>query len=71
MRLRLDTEQCTGHLRCLQIADDMFAADDRGIAYLLNDGMVPAGREEAAALAVKNCPERAIYLDDDSTNRPG
>jgi ferredoxin len=33
---------------------------------VLGDGVVPEGRERDARLAVANCPERAIDLDEES-----
>jgi ferredoxin len=65
MRVVVHTELCTGHLRCLAIAEDLFRADDRGIAFVVNDGIVPEGREAAARLAFRNCPEHAITIEDD------
>ena len=64
MRIVLDTERCVGHLRCQVTAEDLFDSDDLGNAVLLvPDGVVPAGREQAARLAAQNCPERAITLE--------
>jgi len=36
--------------------------DDLGNAFELNDGLVMAGLEEKARLAVANCPEYAISI---------
>ena len=64
MKIELDTERCVGHLRCQVTAPDMFDADELGNAVLLlTDGEVPAGREAAARLAVNNCPEHAISVE--------
>ena len=61
MRIHLDRETCQGHGRCYALAPELFDSDDEGYAVLLaDDGQVPAGAEEAARLAVDNCPESAI-----------
>lgn len=62
MRVRLDTERCTGHGRCYEAAPDVFDADDRGHCVVLA-AEVPAGREADVQLAVDNCPEQALALD--------
>jgi ferredoxin len=40
----------------------LFSEDDEGYGTVLNEGVVPAGREHDARLAVANCPERAIEV---------
>jgi ferredoxin len=62
MRIRVDPDKCQGHSRCYSIAPDLFDIDDYGTSTARNDGEVPADREEAARLAVTNCPERAIDI---------
>jgi ferredoxin len=44
----------------------LFGDDDEGFGKVLEDGVVPAGSEREARLAVANCPERAIVLDEES-----
>jgi ferredoxin len=63
MKLRIDTDACTGHGRCYALAGELFDADDAGYGQVRGDGEVPAGLEKQAELAVANCPERAITLD--------
>jgi len=65
MRVRVDGEKCQGHNRCIQTAPELFEADDLGYAHEQNDGVVPPELVEKARLAVKNCPERAIYIEED------
>ena len=43
---------------------DGFDVDDLGNAFELNDGIVPSGLEDKARLAVANCPEFAITIED-------
>ena len=64
MRLQLDNEKCQGHGRCYALAPDLFESDDEGYAVLRVDGEVPPGLEGAAQLAVDNCPEFAITVED-------
>jgi len=64
MKVRLDSERCQGHNRCYALAPEVFDVDDYGMAILLNDGVVPVGVEDKAMLAIANCPEFAISLDE-------
>jgi ferredoxin len=65
MKVVLDSQRCQGHNRCYALAPEIFDVDDYGMAVLLNDGVVPAGLEDKAMLAIANCPEFAITLADD------
>ena len=66
MRVRVDSEKCQGHNRCYALAPELFDVDDYGDAHERNDGVVPAGLEEKARLAVSNCPEYAISIEEDA-----
>jgi ferredoxin len=66
VKLHIDSERCQGHGRCYDLAPDLFGDDDEGFGKVLGDGLVPAGSEREARLAVANCPERAIVLDEES-----
>lgn len=64
MRLRIDTERCTGHGRCYDLAPVLFTDDDEGYGRVV----VPEPDEsqlDVARLAVNSCPERAVILEDD------
>jgi ferredoxin len=65
MRVHVDTEKCQGHNRCYALAPELFDVDDYGTAIVLNDGVVSAGLEDKAQLALANCPEYAITITDD------
>lgn len=65
MKIRVDPELCQGHNRCIVLASELFEADDLGYAKELNDGVVPKELEEKARLAVDNCPEIAIAIEED------
>jgi len=64
VKVRVDTEKCQGHNRCFVVAPELFELDDYGYAHEVNDGKVPPGLEEKARLAVQNCPERAIHIEE-------
>ena len=62
MRIRVNPDACQGHNRCKTIAPDLFELDDLGTASAAGDGQVPPDREDAARLAVENCPEFAVEI---------
>ena len=62
MKIRLDTDRCTGHGRCYSLAPELFDADDMGHSVLLGDD-VPEGLEDKARLAVDTCPEGCLTLE--------
>lgn len=64
MRIRVDSDKCEGHNRCYSLAGELFEVDDYGYATEVGDGTVPAEFEEKARLAVDNCPEYAITIED-------
>ncbi len=66
MKVRIDTGKCQGHGRCYDLVPDLFGEDGEGFGQVLGNGVVPSGREREARLAVANCPERAIELDEES-----
>jgi ferredoxin len=65
MRVLLDVDACQGHNRCYALAPELFDVDDYGQAVIIGDGSVPPGLEDKARLAVANCPEYAITVEDD------
>ena len=62
MKIHVIADKCQGHNRCYVLAPELFDVDDYGYATAAADGVVPAGMEEKAHLAVANCPERAIEV---------
>ena len=60
LRLSVDSDRCQGHNRCCALAPELFNADELGFAHVKGGGLVPAGLEEKALLAVRNCPEYAV-----------
>jgi ferredoxin len=64
IRIHVDLDRCQGHSRCYALAPEVFDVDDDGFATVLIEGDLPAHLEEKAALAVANCPERAISVEE-------
>ncbi len=62
MRVWIDSGSCAGHGRCYDVAPDLFEDDEEGYAVVKGDGSVPPGQAEAARLAARLCPERAVRL---------
>lgn len=65
MRIHVDDDRCEGHGRCYALAPELFAPDEIGNGHEVGDGTVAAGMEHEAQLAVANCPERAITIEED------
>jgi ferredoxin len=65
VRVLIDPERCQGHGRCYDLAPEVFGEDEDGYAVLLrDDGLVPAEHEDVARLAVANCPEGALTVEE-------
>jgi ferredoxin len=64
MRVWVDAEKCQGHNRCYALAPELFDVDDYGLAHVRIEGDVPAELEDKARLAVANCPEYAITIEE-------
>ena len=62
MKVHVDPDKCQGHNRCKALAPELFELDPYGNAKEIDDGSVPPGLEEKAALARANCPEWAIVI---------
>ena len=62
IRVRVDSDRCQGHNRCCALAPELFEADELGNGREIGRGVVPAGLEAKAKLAVANCPEHAVVL---------
>jgi ferredoxin len=64
MRIVLDEAICVGHGRCYALAPEVFGADDEGHSVLMISADVPVELAEAARLAVANCPEDALRIEE-------
>ena len=63
MHLRIDVDACQGHSRCAMTYPEIFDVDDDAKAFVLVDN-IPPEWEDKALLAIANCPERAISIDE-------
>lgn len=66
MKVRVDSERCQGHGRCYATAPEVFEPDDLGDGQVRGDGTLPTELERSARLAVANCPEHAITIEETS-----
>jgi ferredoxin len=66
MKIQIDADRCTGHGRCYALAPELFEPDDMGNGLVIGDGTVTAELESQARLAVNNCPEHAIAIEETS-----
>ncbi len=64
MRVHVDPDKCQGHNRCYALAPELFDVDDYGEAHEIGDGDVPPELVDKARLAVANCPEYAISIEE-------
>lgn len=65
MKIVIDEERCTGHGRCYSLVPELFDSDDQGHSLLRDPGgEVPADQVRQAQVAVDNCPEDCISLQD-------
>jgi len=63
MRLRIDQGACQGHNRCAAAYPEIFDLDDDAKA-LVHIDEIPPEWEDRAQLAIANCPERAIQIEE-------
>jgi ferredoxin len=65
VKIVIDTERCTGHGRCYSLVPELFDSDDQGHSLLVAPGAdIPADQQRRAQVAVDNCPEDCISLED-------
>ena len=64
MKVFIEAEKCQGHNRCYALAPELFDVDDYGEAHEIGDGEVPPELVDKARLAVANCPEFAITIEE-------
>jgi ferredoxin len=64
--LSVDPARCQGHARCLAFAPDVFEFDDEGYSFVPEDRSRYAELPDDVRQAVANCPERAIFVTEDS-----
>lgn len=64
MKVRIDTEVCTGHGRCYTLAPEVFDSDERGHGFVISEELSDDLRDKAL-IGVQNCPEQAISIVDE------
>jgi len=63
LRIKVDTQLCSGHARCAAVAAEVYRLDDDG--YCISDGDTIAPEHEALARrGARACPERAIEIEE-------
>jgi len=65
VRVTIDHERCQGHGRCFSLAPGLFDSDELGNGVVLGSGHVAGDDLALARLAVDNCPEGAVALEED------
>ena len=70
--IRVDPDKCQGHARCITIAPAALRGRRlRACRLSVGDGTVPPELEDAARLAIANCPEYAIeQIGTDALEKP-
>jgi ferredoxin len=66
MKVRVDTEICSGFGICVGICPEVFALHEDGYATVLVNE-VPSEFEDLVERAVSQCPAQAISTGDDSS----
>jgi ferredoxin len=66
VKVVIDAVLCQGQGRCFSIAPSIFNFDDLGNGFVLGDGTLSPESLDLARLAVANCPEHAIYIEEQS-----
>lgn len=61
MRVTVDRDRCSGHVRCAALAPEVYQLDDEGYA-VADDQPVSVEWEQAAERGALACPERAITI---------
>ena len=65
MKIRINKAACVGNARCAVVAGDLFPLGDDG--YIATDEIdVPPGMEALARRGARACPERIIFVEEDS-----
>jgi ferredoxin len=65
VKVVIDAELCQGQGRCFSMAPGIFGFDDLGNGVVLGDGTLGEETLDLARLAQANCPEHAIFIEED------
>jgi ferredoxin len=63
MKVRIDTDLCTGHGRCYALVPELFDTDDRGYGVVTVSSDLSPEQVALAHKAAGNCPEQAIVVE--------
>jgi ferredoxin len=63
MKIKIDTDRCSGHGQCYAVAAALFTDDEAGYGQVVGDGTVPDDKVKQAEAAVIACPEQAIEIE--------
>jgi ferredoxin len=65
VKIVIDAERCTGHGRCYSLVPELFDSDEQGHSLLRHPGAgISPDQQRQAQVAVDNCPEDCISLQD-------
>ena len=64
MKLVFNHWACQGHVRCFELAPELFTLDDEGFAVPSIEGDIPIELEGKAREVSQRCPEFAIEIID-------
>ena len=66
MKVVIDADLCQGQGRCFAIAPNLFDFDDLGNGVVIGDGTLTRETLDQARLAQANCPEHAIFIEENA-----
>ena len=66
MKITVDRTKCEGYAKCVQASPKVFRLDAKMIAEVIDP---KADGDEKIVLAAKNCPTKAISLEEEGTGR--
>lgn len=64
MKVKVDSDLCTGCEECVEAVPAVFAMNDEGELAVVKVETVPADLEEAVQEAADDCPAEAITVED-------
>jgi ferredoxin len=64
VKAAIDAERCQGHGRCFSLAPSLFDSDELGNGVVRGDGTLTRDSVDLARLAVANCPEGAVSIEE-------
>jgi ferredoxin len=65
VKVTIDADICQGQGRCFSIAPNLVGFDELGNGVVIGDGILTNETLDQARLAQSNCPEHAIFIEED------